>query len=162
MSFFTAFGFGRKEQSLPVGARVPQLSTVDQDGNRVELGDLLQTGLTYLYFFPRAGTPGCTLQACDLRDGFARLQEHGIRILGVSQDKPEAQKRFREKQSLPFPLLADEEGRVIRAFGIPRVFGLNARQSYLIRDGVVVWRDLHARVHGQTDDLLRALPHLPK
>jgi len=162
MSFLKAFGFGGKEQPLTVGSRVPQLSTLDHDGNKVELAELLGAGLTYLYFYPKAGTPGCTLQACDLRDGFSRLADNGIRVVGVSRDKPAKQKKFHDTKALPFLLLADEDGKVIRAFGVPLIFGVALRQSYLIRDGVVVWRDLHARVNGQIDDLLRALPHLPK
>ncbi|MDE1170728.1 MAG: peroxiredoxin [Verrucomicrobium sp.] len=160
MPFFKAFGFTPKDQPLPVGAHVPPIAAQDADGNRVELGELLRTGMTYLYFFPKAGTPGCILQACDLRDGFARLQEAGIRVIGVSKDSAEAQQRFREKRSLPYLLLPDTDGKVARAFGVPIVFGLALRRSYLIRDGVVVWRDLHTRVRHQVDDLLAALPNL--
>ncbi len=162
MSFLQAFGFGRKVQPLAVGTRVPQISSVDQDGNRVDLSELLKEGLTYLYFYPKAATPGCTLQACDLRDGYARLAQLGIKVIGVSRDKPAKQKKFQEARKLPYPLLADEEAKVIRAFGVPLIFGVALRQSYLIRDGVVVWRDLHPQVSGQIDDVLRALPHLPR
>ena len=162
MPLLNALGLARREAPVLVGTPAPQISTVDQDGNRFDLGDYYKNGLTYLFFFPRANTPGCTLQACDLRDNFARLQEAGIRVLGVTRGKPEAIRDFRAAKNLPFPIVADKDKKVLRAFGVPLIFGLPARQSYLVRDGVVVWRDLHARVRGQVDDLLRALPNLPR
>ncbi len=162
MPLLNALGLARRDHPLAVGAPAPQIVTVDQDGNRLDLGELFKNGLTYLFFFPRANTPGCTLQACDLRDSYARLQESGIRVVGVSRGKPEALRDFHAAKKLPYPLAADTDKKVLRAFGVPLIFGLPARQSYLIRNGVVVWRDLHARVRAQADDLLRALPNLPR
>lgn len=162
MPLLNALGLARREAPVLVGSPAPQISTIDQDGNRLDLGELFKSGLTYLYFFPRANTPGCTLQACDLRDNHVRLQEAGIRVIGVTRGKPEAIREFKTAKELPFAIAADKDKKVMRAFGVPLIFGLPARQSYLIRDGVVVWRDLHARVRGQVDDLLRALPNLPR
>ena len=161
MSFFKAFGFRRSQNALQVGSKVPPLVALDQDGNKVDLAEQIATGLTYLYFFPKSGTPGCTLQACDLRDSHARLTQAGIRVLGVSRDKVEAQKAFHTAKRLPYLLLSDPEAKIIKAFGVEVVFGLSLRQSFLIRDGVIVWRDLHSRVNQQADELLRMLPNLP-
>ncbi|HEY8965226.1 MAG TPA: peroxiredoxin [Candidatus Methylacidiphilales bacterium] len=161
MSFFKAFGFRRSQNALQVGSKVPPLVALDQDGNKVDLAEQTQTGLTYLYFYPKASTPGCTLQACDLRDSHARLAQAGIRVIGVSRDKVESQKSFHTARKLPYLLLSDPEGKIIKAFGVEVVFGLALRQSFLIRDGLIVWRDLHSRVSHQADELLRVLPNLP-
>ncbi len=161
MPFFKAFGFRRSQNSLQVGSKVPALAALDQDGNKVDLAEQTASGLTYLYFFPKAGTPGCTLQACDLRDSHARLVQAGIRVIGVSRDKVASQKAFHTAKRLPYSLLSDPEGKIIKAFGVEIIFGLPLRQSFLLRDGLIIWRDLHSPIQNQADDLLRALPNLP-
>jgi peroxiredoxin Q/BCP len=80
-----------------------------------------------------------------------------VRVLGVSADAPRSQLRFKEKHRLPFVLLADPERAVARAFGVPLMLGLTRRQSFLIKDGRVVWRDLSASTRAQAQDVLNVL-----
>lgn len=142
---------------LELGSRLPAVSQLDQDGGRRNLEEIGREGFLLVYFFPKAGTPNCTKQACGLRDAFEELGGKGVTVLGVSSDGPRAQKAFREKFRLPFDLLADEDGAVRKAFGVPRLLGITMRQSFLFRDGVLVWRDLSAAAERQAADVLEAI-----
>lgn len=104
-------------ERLQVGDRVPEFSALDQDGNSVSLKDYRGKKLV-VFFYPKASTPGCTAQACNLRDNFALLREQGYELLGVSADSQRRQANFKKKYHFPFPLLADPEHRVIDAFGV--------------------------------------------
>ena len=85
-------------------------------------------------------TGGCTKQGCSLRDNWKELQEKGVQVLGVSGDKPEAQKEFRDKYTFPFALIADEKGTVAAAFGVPQARpGIPKRMSFLVKDGKIAW-----------------------
>jgi peroxiredoxin Q/BCP len=159
MSIMTKILFGSGEP-LEVGADAPNLTAIDQDGHSISLGDAYRKGFVLVYFYPKADTPGCTLQACSLRDDFETLTDRGVTVVGVSNDSPEAQKKFQEKFDLPFTLLADEDKKVIDAFGVPAKLGKAARQAFLIRDGKVVWRDLTASTKEQAADVLAALDTL--
>jgi peroxiredoxin Q/BCP len=146
---------------LEVGAAAPVLSAVDHSGSAVSLGDLYRKGLVLVYFYPKADTPGCTAQACSLRDAFAVLAERGVTVVGVSTDDVAAQKAFKEKHALPFTLLADPRHAVVDAFGVPTMMGSFAsRQAFLIKEGNVVWRDLSASTSKQAADVLAALDAL--
>lgn len=101
---------------LKVGDRAPSFSLMDQNGRTVSLADFKGTKLL-LYFYPKADTPGCTRQACSVRDSAEDLQESGAAAVGISPDKPEKQKKFDEKYSLGFPLLADTDHKVAEAYG---------------------------------------------
>ncbi|MDD2676231.1 MAG: peroxiredoxin [Methylacidiphilaceae bacterium] len=142
---------------LPVGSRVPSPTLLDSEGRMITLGALLASGRTVLYFYPRAHTPHCTRQACNLRDHAKELAPWGVRIVGVSGDSPERLASFLRRYALPFLLLSDRGGAAARAFGLPVFLGLVKRASFLIEDGVLVWRDLHPRVGEQAQDLLRML-----
>jgi len=111
-----------------------------------------------LVFYPKDDTPGCTKQACALRDSFTELSERGVKVFGVSMDDVAAQKAFREKHQLPFTLLADKEGAVADAFGVPHALGFTKRQAFLFKDGKLVWRDLSASTERQAADVLEQLP----
>jgi len=142
---------------LAVGDAAPKAQSVDQDGRPVSLSELYGSGWTLVYFFPKADTPGCTAEACSLRDAFAELTKKGVTVIGVSADAPKEQKAFRDKYHLPFTLLADSDKRVIKAFGVPATLGFASRQSFLIKDGRIVWRDLHASTKQQAADILKAI-----
>lgn len=157
MNFLDWLGVTRSRTPLSVGDAVPDVTSRDQHGIPVRLADFTRTGITLIYFYPKADTPGCTAQACSLRDDFARLLEKGIRILGVSADSPEAQRKFMEKRRLPFTLLADEDRAVISAFGVPMLLGMPLRQAFLMKDGFIVWRDLKASTTDQARDVIAAL-----
>ncbi len=144
-------------EPLDVGADAPKVQTVDQKGDPVDLGKELASGISLVYFYPKADTPGCTKQACNLRDAFEEVTKAGIKVFGVSADTPEDQLAFAEKYELPFTLLADKKGEVIAAFGVPaNDRGFASRQSFLIKDGKIVWRDLKANPTTQAQDVLAA------
>ena len=144
-------------EPLQVGDAAPAAASVDQDGRPVELSRLYGSGWTLVYFYPKADTPGCTAEACSLRDAFADLTKKGVTVIGVSADTPAEQKAFQEKYHLPFTLVADHEKKVIEAFGVPTTMGFASRQSFLIKDGKIVWRDLHASTKQQAADIMKAV-----
>jgi peroxiredoxin Q/BCP len=160
MNFLDWLGVTASGKPLDVGDAAPDVVSRDQRGNDVRLADLYGDGFTLIYFYPKADTPGCTAQACSLRDGFAPLQERGVRVVGVSADSPESQRRFAEKYRLPFILLADRERVVAKAFGVPLMLGMTRRQSFLIKGGRIVWRDLGASTSTQAQDVLLAVEKL--
>ncbi len=93
----------------------PDFTGKDQDGNIIKLGDFKQKKLV-LYFYPKDNTPGCTAEACDLRDNYHKFEAAGYKILGVSKDSGKSHKGFIEKFSLPFPLISDTEATIIKAY----------------------------------------------
>ena len=103
--------------TLKVGDKVPNFSVTDQDGNSITMQDY-QDKKVIVFFYPAASTPGCTAEACNLRDHYQTFQAKGYEILGVSADSEKRQQNFVNKYDLPFPLLADEEHIVINGFGV--------------------------------------------
>jgi peroxiredoxin Q/BCP len=104
-------------KSLEIGDQVPHFSVVDDRGETQSLSDYAGKKLV-VFFYPKANTPGCTAEACDLRDHYTELKKAGYALLGVSADSVNKQRKFSEKFDFPFPLLADEEKEVINAFGV--------------------------------------------
>ncbi|WP_241580141.1 thioredoxin-dependent thiol peroxidase [Rosenbergiella nectarea] len=102
---------------LTVGDTAPQFTLLDQDGEEVSLSDFSGERIL-VYFYPKAMTPGCTVQACGLRDNMSSLKSAGVQVLGISTDKPEKLSRFAEKELLNFTLLSDEDHKVCEAFGV--------------------------------------------
>lgn len=103
--------------TLKIGDKAPNFSSKNQDGKLHNLADYIGKKLV-VFFYPKASTPGCTAEACDLRDNFERFSKNNYALLGVSADSEKAQSKFKEKNNLPFPLLADENKEVIQAFGV--------------------------------------------
>lgn len=147
---------------IEIGVKAPEVEAVDQDGKTVSLGAAYKEATVLVFFYPRANTPGCTAQACSLRDSFEVLTEKGVRVFGVSADSVERQKAFKDEHNLPFTLLADTEGKVSKGFGVPVRAGFAARQAFLVKDGKIVWRDLSASTAKQAQDVLKALEELGK
>ena len=156
------FGFGSKVKALETGAPAPVPAAVDQDGKAFSFADVYAKGITLVYFYPKADTPGCTAQACSLRDSFESLNAENLQIVGVSRDKVDAQKKFQQKYNLPFALVADVDGKVAEAFGVGGVMGLpvSKRQSFLIKDGKVVWILLSAKTGEHAAEVQAALDSL--
>jgi peroxiredoxin Q/BCP len=102
--------------SLSVGMPAPNFEAKDQNGNIIKLSDFKGKKVV-LYFYPKDATPGCTAQACNLRDNYEALQKAGFIVLGVSSDSEKSHLKFIEKQNLPFPLIADEDLKVHEAYG---------------------------------------------
>ncbi len=104
-------------KTLQEGDKVPNFTVNDQEGNPVSLTDYKGHKLV-VFFYPKANTPGCTNEACNLRDNYEELKNKGYKLVGVSADTKRKQKNFKEKYDFPFPLLADENKEVINAFGV--------------------------------------------
>lgn len=129
---------------LQEGDKVPEFLSKDQDGTIIKLSDY-QGQKLIVFFYPRANTPGCTAQACNLRDNYSRLKSAGYELLGVSEDTGKKQSNFKDKYDLPFPLLADEDHTVIETFGVwgPKKFmgrkfdGLQRTTFVLDKNGIV-------------------------
>ncbi|MDA7694427.1 thioredoxin-dependent thiol peroxidase [Flavobacteriaceae bacterium] len=129
---------------LQVGESVPHFSVVDDRGNMQSLSDYTGQKVV-VFFYPKANTPGCTAEACDLRDHYKELQDAGYALLGVSADSVKKQRNFSEKFDFPFPLLADENKEVINAFGVwgPKKFmgkeydGIHRKTFIIDEEGTV-------------------------
>ncbi len=157
---FMFFGLIGAAAELTVGAAAPDITATDQNGDAVRFADVYAQGWTVVYFYPKADTPGCTKQACSLRDAYTLLTEKGVHVIGVSTDDVEAQKKFEQKYRLPFTLIADSDKKVLDAFGVPHKLGFASRQAFLVRDGKIVWRDLSASTQQQAADVLAAIEEL--
>ena len=105
--------------ALKRGDKAPEILGVDQAGKEIRLSDFAGSKLI-LYFYPKDNTPGCTAEACNLRDHYAELQASGYAVIGVSKDGEASYRKFIEKQSLPFSLIADTECKLNEAFGVWR------------------------------------------
>ncbi len=103
--------------TLKIGDKAPQFKATDQYGKTIELNDYKGKKVV-LFFYPKASTPGCTVEACNLRDNYQSFQSKGYEILGVSADSEKRQLNFSTKQELPYSLLADEDKAVINAYGV--------------------------------------------
>jgi peroxiredoxin Q/BCP len=102
---------------LKVGDKAPAFSLEDQQGKTVRLVDFKGQKLL-IYFYPKASTPGCTVQSCNVRDARGDFGKRGVAVIGVSPDKPSAQRKFDEKYGLGFPLLADTDHAMAEAYGV--------------------------------------------
>ena len=102
---------------MHVGDTIENFTLADQDGNIVNLTDFAGKPIV-LFFYPKADTPGCTIEACGFRDQFQKLQQAGIVVLGISRDTVKAQKKFQTKYDLPYSLLADSDQTICKRFGV--------------------------------------------
>jgi peroxiredoxin Q/BCP len=136
-------------QLIAPGATAPEFRAPDQTGAMRTLAEFKGRPLV-VFFYPKDGTPGCTKEACAFRDAWQSYQERGIGIVGVSADDVASHARFAAEHKLPFPLLADIDGSVARAFGVDSSFGMVERVTILVdKDGVVqqTWPDVDPGVH---------------
>ena len=126
------------------GWRSPAVSAPDQFGQEVNMKTATSGPWAVVFFYPKANTPGCTAEACDLRDHYQELLDKGFEIVGVSADDTNKQTKFKEKYNFPFPLLADTEKEVLHAFGVwgPKKFmgreydGIH-RMTFVVENGIV-------------------------
>jgi len=135
---------------LPAGSALPDLTGSDHNGQPVRL-KALQGKPLLIFFYPKAGTPGCTKEACAFRDAWLRYERAGIQVVGVSHDSVDDQAAFAREHHFQFPLVSDSDGRWGQAFGVPlRVWKFYARVSFLVgRDGTVAktYLDVDPGVH---------------
>ncbi len=142
--------------TLKIDDKAPNFSSKDQEGKLHSLEDYRGKKLV-VFFYPKASTPGCTAEACDLRDNFERFSANNYALLGVSADNEKAQSKFKEKYNLPFPLLADENKEVIQAFGVwgPKKFmgrtfdGIHRTTFIIDENGVIedIITDVKTKAH---------------
>jgi len=114
---------------LRSGDRAPDFTLVDHEGRPVRLADLLAQGPLILYFYPADFTPGCTSEACAIRDLHSELRAAGLNVVGVSPQDSATHARFRSRHDLPFTLLADTDKRVIKEYGVDGPIGLGVRRA---------------------------------
>ncbi len=157
----TIFGLAHAAEGSRVSYPAPALKGINQDGAEVDFAAVYRKGPTVVFFYPKADTPGCTKQACSLRDAFSDLAKDGVQVMGASFDEPAGQKKFKDKFKLPYDLIADPEGKVVDAFKVNRMakglLKLASRSCFLIRDGKVVWEDRKASTDQQAADIRREL-----
>ncbi len=142
MSLLTFLGLIARAEPLKIGAPAPAVSGTTDEGQTLNLADVYKANdYTLVWFYPKALTGGCTKQGCSLRDAAADLKAKGVAIVGVSVDPVDKQKEFKAVNHFPYPLIADTDKTVIKAFG--QSGGLMAsREAYLIdRSGKVVYHD---------------------
>lgn len=155
-------GCSRDAGALSVGDAAPRVIARDQNGAEVNLADVYAKGPTLVYFYPKASTPGCTAQACSLRDAFPDFSSASVQIIGVSADSVESQKKFADQYKLPFTLLADTDLGVAKAFGVPTVpvLGVPRRQSFIVQDGKIAWIVESAKTADHASEVREALANL--
>ncbi len=145
---------------LTAGSPAPDFTVPDQDGRPVSLDSLLSRGPLVLYFYPADDTPGCTREACFVRDVHAELAAAGLTVAGVSPQDAASHRRFADKYTLPFTLLADTDKALARAYGVLGPFGLGIRRAtFLIGTDRIIQDAVRADLRiGQHEDFIhRAL-----
>jgi peroxiredoxin Q/BCP len=148
---------------LDVGDKAPAFKTTNQDGEPVSLSDFKGRKVA-LYFYPKDDTPGCTKEACSFRDGWSKFRKRGLTVLGVSTDDEKSHRKFADKFSLPFPLLADTDRAIVKAYGVwgeksmyGRKYMGTHRVTYLIDEKgkiAAVWPKV--KPDGHADEVLEA------
>ena len=120
---------------LNAGERAPEFTLPDETSTDRSLTELLSSGAIVLYFYPADFTPGCTRQACVLRDLHTEIQRAGLRVVGVSPQSPESHAKFKAKYNLPFVLLSDQQKAVIKMYGVNGPLGIGVRRASYLVDG---------------------------
>ena len=150
--------------AIKLNDKAPEFTLPDQDGKEVSLKGY-RGKYVVLYFYPRADTPGCTIEACEFRDSYKKVEKIGAVVLGVSPDQPKALKKFEEKFGLPFTLLGDADKKVCNAYGViqeknmygKKVMGV-ARTTFIIGpDGKVAHIFEKVKPEGHADQVLEYL-----
>lgn len=149
-------------QTPAVGSPAPDFKLQDQNGKWHELKDYRGKWVA-LYFYPKDQTPGCTAQACEFRDNIFAFREANAQILGVSIDDVESHKKFAEKHGLPFPILADSNKQVVKAYGVLGLLGFAKRETFLIDpQGVIVKHYSVGNPKGHSEAVLADIKRLQR
>ena len=118
---------------IKAGERAPEFTLPDETSKDRSLTELLSAGAIVLYFYPADFTPGCTRQACVLRDIHTEIESAGLRVVGISPQNPQSHAKFKARYNLPFVLLSDEQKTVVRMYGVNGPLGIGLRRAtYLI------------------------------
>jgi peroxiredoxin Q/BCP len=140
-------------ENLEIGSQAPDFETETYGAEKVRLSDFYSKGTVALYFYPRDNTPGCTKEACSLRDAEEELMSLGVQVLGVSTDGVKSHENFRDKLSLNFPLLSDRSKEIVDLYGVRgRFFGSARRVTFLIEKGgriAHIWNKVKTSSHAE-------------
>ena len=152
--------------SLEVGEMAPDFEAELTNGDKVILSNILSSGeKVILYFYPKDSTPGCTVQACDFRDNFSKLQSAGFRVLGVSKDSSKSHQKFIDTHELPFELIVDSETELHQLYGVWRekmnygktYFGVSRSTFVIDIDSKLISVGYNVRASGHVDRLVKEL-----
>ncbi len=154
---------------VEVGQPAPDFTLPDQDGQSVSLSQFRGKPVV-VYFYPKDATPGCTTEACDFRDAHAAYKKLGATVLGISPDDVKSHRKFVDKQSLPFTLLADTEHAAAEAFGVwveksmygKKYMGIERSTFVIDKDGAVAKVFPKVKVNGHVAEVLEAVKALPR
>jgi peroxiredoxin Q/BCP len=149
-SFTVLQSCGGNAENLSVGNPAPDFILQDSDGNSYSLSSYKEKNPVIIYFYPKAGTPGCTKQACGIRDSFSKFKENDIVVLGISVDSKESIKQFIKDNNLNFPLLSDENKEVSKAYGVLNNIGVDSRITFIVdKQGNIanILRDVDVETH---------------
>ncbi|HEY7535534.1 MAG TPA: peroxiredoxin [Thermodesulfobacteriota bacterium] len=135
-----------------VGDKAPDFEAETYEGKKIKLSDLIKDKTVVLYFYPRDNTPGCTKEACSMRDGMKDLEKLGVQVLGVSTDSVKSHEGFRDKYKLNFPLISDKDKTIVKAYGVKSDFGSARRVTFLIdKTGTIkhIWEKVDTSSHSE-------------
>ncbi|MGH7901809.1 MAG: peroxiredoxin [Thermodesulfobacteriota bacterium] len=143
------------------GEKAPNIEAETYGGERIRLNDFLNKKIVVLYFYPRDNTPGCTKEACSMRDGMDELKRLGAQVIGVSTDSVKSHEGFQNKHNLNFPLLSDKDKKIIKDYGVESEYGSARRITFLIdKSGLIrhVWLKVNTSEHaGEVLEKVREL-----
>ncbi len=140
------------KEELKPGDKAPDFEGLSYGGEILSLKELLKKGPLVLYFYPRDNTPGCTKEACSMRDGIEEFKKLGIQVVGVSTDNVKSHENFRDKYNLNFPLISDKDGKIADKYGVRKPSGSAKRVTFLIdRDGTIrhIWKKVNTSKHAE-------------
>ncbi len=138
--------------NLEVGSQAPDFEAETYGAEKLRLSDFYSKGTVALYFYPRDNTPGCTKEACSLRDAEEELLSLGVQVLGVSTDGVKSHENFRNKFSLNFPLLSDKGREIVGLYGVRSKFDSARRVTFLIEKGgriAYIWKKVKTSAHAE-------------
>jgi len=151
------------EGLLPIGSVAPDFAATTKAGEAIKLSAMLGAHQPIIvYFYPKDETPGCTKEACAFRDAWTKFTDKHVGLVGVSRDTEQSHRKFVKAHNLPFPLAADEDGKIAVSFGVKSTLGMSERVSFLVgRDGKIakVWPKVDPAIHA--DEVLAQADALP-
>ena len=146
---------------LKIGDLAPQFEAETYGGGKISLSDILAGGGAALCFYPRDNTPGCTREACSLRDSKSRIAKKGITVLGISTDSVKSHEGFRDRQKLNYALISDKDRKIMDAYGVANPRGSARRATFLVdkeRKIRHIWTKVDTNAHG--DEILKKIEEL--
>ncbi len=148
-------------KKLKVGDKAPLFEAEIYGGETISLSEIIAAGGVAICFYPRNNTPGCTREACSIRDNESMIRERGLSVIGVSTDSVKSHEGFRDKQNLNYPLVSDNDGKIINLYGVVSPAGTARRVTFLVdSDGNIrhIWNKVDTHSHG--DEILKKIEEL--